>query len=275
MKKGRIMNPLDEFRGLYPLSRTLKFRLIPRWETLERLQESDIIGEESRLRGHCDELKEAVDVLHRRLIEESLAGIDLDWQSLAEAAGGSSAVGSVVGSTVGSVPGSASKSTASTGSASKSVAGTGSASRTLSAVAPALENSVYQGFERALVNKLQYLCTKDDVSVGYQLTSNSVALENLRGQQGFLFFLNPRSLDEATAIAVASFPSSSSASLESPSLAASPASYTPSASQKSPASNASPPSIASPETSEIPDSAEFSESLSLALSALSALTALT
>lgn len=135
---------------------------------------------------------------------------------------------------------------------------------------------MYQGFERALVNKLQYLCTKDDVSVGYQLTSNSVALENLRGQQGFLFFLNPRSLDEATAIAVASFPSSSSsASLESPSLAASPASYTPSASQKSSASNASPTSIASPETSEIPDSSEFSESLSLALSALSALTALT
>lgn len=60
------------------------------------------------------------------------------------------------------------------------------------------EKQVYQSFEKKLIEKLNYLCSKDikptangGVLRGYQLTEKFVSFEEMTKQNGFLFYVRP------------------------------------------------------------------------------------
>ena len=70
------------------------------------------------------------------------------------------------------------------------------------------EKQVYQLFEKKLIEKLNYLCSKDNMPTadggvlrGYQLTEKFVSFEKMTKQSGFLFYVRPdytSAIDPAT-----------------------------------------------------------------------------
>lgn len=66
------MNSLKDFTNLYPLSKTLRFRLEPQGKTLEHIQNYQIIENDERRSKEYKKMKEFMDDYHRAFIDKIL-----------------------------------------------------------------------------------------------------------------------------------------------------------------------------------------------------------
>lgn len=75
------METFSGFTNLYPLSKTLRFRLIPVGETLKHFIGSGILEEDQHRAESYVKVKAIIDDYHRTYIENSLSGFELPLES--------------------------------------------------------------------------------------------------------------------------------------------------------------------------------------------------
>ena len=75
------MKTFSGFTNLYPLSKTLRFRLIPVGETLKHFIGSGILEEDQHRAESYVKVKAIIDDYHRAYIENSLSGFELPLES--------------------------------------------------------------------------------------------------------------------------------------------------------------------------------------------------
>ena len=66
------MSKFKEFIGLYPLSKTLRFELIPQGKMLENFKTSGILERDEHRSDSYKKMKDIIDNYHRFIIDESL-----------------------------------------------------------------------------------------------------------------------------------------------------------------------------------------------------------
>lgn len=78
------MKTLEQFIGLYPLSKTLRFALKPVGKTMENYRESGLLDNDKRRAEDYERVKRIIDEFHKHLINTSLQvdNLHLDWQPL-------------------------------------------------------------------------------------------------------------------------------------------------------------------------------------------------
>lgn len=78
------MKTLEQFIGLYPLSKTLRFELLPVGKTAEKFLASGILGRDKQKAENYPAVKKLIDEWHKNLINESLKDKNLkfDWNPL-------------------------------------------------------------------------------------------------------------------------------------------------------------------------------------------------
>ena len=76
---------LKDFTNQYPISKTLRFELRPCGVTMENIRKSNFLEEDEKRAKDYELIKKAIDDFHRRFIDSSLQGIQLNWQPLADA----------------------------------------------------------------------------------------------------------------------------------------------------------------------------------------------
>ncbi len=69
------MKNLNQFTGLYPLSKTLRFELKPIGKTLENIKESGLLDQDEHRADSYVEVKDIIDNYHKALIERILASL--------------------------------------------------------------------------------------------------------------------------------------------------------------------------------------------------------
>lgn len=81
------MKTLEQFIGLYPLSKTLRFKLVPIGKTAEKFYESGILSRDRKRAEDYPAVKELIDECHKYLINESLKvdNAKIDWIPLKDA----------------------------------------------------------------------------------------------------------------------------------------------------------------------------------------------
>lgn len=79
------MKNLSSFTGLYPISKTLRFELIPQGKTLEHIEKSKILVNDNQRADDYKEVKQIIDGFHKWFIDEALNNLKLDWSELKEA----------------------------------------------------------------------------------------------------------------------------------------------------------------------------------------------
>lgn len=79
------MDTFSDFTNLYPLSKTLRFRLIPIGETLRHFIDSGILEEDQHRAESYVKVKAIIDNYHRAYIENSLSGFELPVESTGKA----------------------------------------------------------------------------------------------------------------------------------------------------------------------------------------------
>lgn len=77
----------QDFIGMYSLSKTLRFELKPTKNTKMYLEKSGMVNQDKQRHEAYKIVKKAIDVLHRRFLEESLAVVNLGAQDLNGLAG--------------------------------------------------------------------------------------------------------------------------------------------------------------------------------------------
>ncbi len=75
------MGIFSDFTNLYPLSKTLRFKLIPVGETLKHFMDSGILEEDQHRAESYVKVKAIIDDYHRAYIESALAGFELPLES--------------------------------------------------------------------------------------------------------------------------------------------------------------------------------------------------
>ncbi len=80
-----MMDTFFDFTNLYPLSKTLRFRLIPIGETLRHFIDSGILEEDQHRAESYVKVKAIIDDYHRAYIENSLSGFELPVESTGKA----------------------------------------------------------------------------------------------------------------------------------------------------------------------------------------------
>lgn len=80
-----MMDTFSDFTNLYPLSKTLRFRLIPIGETLRHFIDSGILEEDQHRAESYVKVKAIIDNYHRAYIENSLSGFELPVESTGKA----------------------------------------------------------------------------------------------------------------------------------------------------------------------------------------------
>lgn len=80
-----MMDTFSDFTNLYPLSKTLRFRLIPVGETLRHFIDSGILEEDQHRAESYVKVKAIIDDYHRDYIENSLSGFELPVESTGKA----------------------------------------------------------------------------------------------------------------------------------------------------------------------------------------------
>lgn len=75
------MEAFSNFTNLYPLSKTLRFRLIPIGKTLKHFIESGILEEDQHRAESYVKVKAIIDSYHRAYIDKSLSGFELPLES--------------------------------------------------------------------------------------------------------------------------------------------------------------------------------------------------
>ncbi len=78
----------EQFTKCYPVTKTLRFSLIPQYETMENVKKYGIIDEDEEKIKNYEKVKPIFDKCHRMFIEESLSGVSLDWGKLAHSLDG-------------------------------------------------------------------------------------------------------------------------------------------------------------------------------------------
>ena len=80
------MNTLADFTGLYQVSKTLRFELIPVGATLQHIEKKSIIDADTRLAESYKLMKKTIDEFHKDFIDRALMGAELtglaDYYSL-------------------------------------------------------------------------------------------------------------------------------------------------------------------------------------------------
>lgn len=71
------MNDLYSFTGLYPVTKTLRFELIPVGETLANIQRKGIVENDTRRADSYMRMKKLIDKYHKWFIDTSLTGLKL------------------------------------------------------------------------------------------------------------------------------------------------------------------------------------------------------
>ena len=67
-----------EFTNQYPVSKTLRFELIPQGRTLEKIEQKGFINQDNQRAEDYKEVKEIIDEYHKDFIEKSLEGLKLE-----------------------------------------------------------------------------------------------------------------------------------------------------------------------------------------------------
>lgn len=75
-------NALDQFIGLYPLSKTLRFELKPVGKTLENIISGGFLEEDEHRADSYKKVKKLIDEYHKDFIDSSLNGLVLDCEAL-------------------------------------------------------------------------------------------------------------------------------------------------------------------------------------------------
>lgn len=78
------MKTLNDFTGLYPLSKTLRFELKPIGNTLENIQKSGILERDSHRAESYIKVKDIIDRYHKAFIERVLDGLTLKTEDKGE-----------------------------------------------------------------------------------------------------------------------------------------------------------------------------------------------
>lgn len=76
------METFSDFTNLYPLSKTLRFRLIPVGKTLRHFIDSGILEEDQHRAESYVKVKAIIDDYHRSYIESSLSAFELPVESM-------------------------------------------------------------------------------------------------------------------------------------------------------------------------------------------------
>lgn len=79
------MKDLRQFIGIYPVSKTLRFELIPVGQTLEWIEKNKVLENDEKKAVDYPKVKALIDDYHKVCIRESLKGIHLDWHPLKDA----------------------------------------------------------------------------------------------------------------------------------------------------------------------------------------------
>ncbi len=78
LTKNTIMNNLSIFTRLYPLSKTLRFELIPQGKTLEHIHENGLLEQDEHRANSYVEVKKIIDEYHKMFINQALDGFKLN-----------------------------------------------------------------------------------------------------------------------------------------------------------------------------------------------------
>ena len=74
------MSQLEQFTGLYPLSKTLRFELIPIGKTRDNIEKSGILERDNRRAVGYKAVKKVIDEYHKSFIELMLNDFELDLE---------------------------------------------------------------------------------------------------------------------------------------------------------------------------------------------------
>lgn len=74
----------SDFTNLYPLSKTLRFKLVPVGKTEENLKTSGILDGDFKRAGAYAQVKNLIDSYHKAFIEDVLSKAELEWGKLYE-----------------------------------------------------------------------------------------------------------------------------------------------------------------------------------------------
>lgn len=78
-----IMNIFENYTKLYPISKTLRFKLIPQFETEENIKKYDVLLKDENRAEEYQRVKELFDKCHKAYLEKVLAEkVDIDWVEL-------------------------------------------------------------------------------------------------------------------------------------------------------------------------------------------------
>jgi len=77
-KYSNIMADLSTFTGLYPVSKTLRFELIPQGKTLEYIEKNGLLAQDEHRAESYINVKKIIDEYHKEFISKSLDGLKLD-----------------------------------------------------------------------------------------------------------------------------------------------------------------------------------------------------
>lgn len=83
MKKTN-QGTISAMKNLFPVQKTLAFRLVPVGKTLQNIEDNGIIGQAEQLEKDYTVLKAAADRVHKRFIEETLSKFHLDYLAIDE-----------------------------------------------------------------------------------------------------------------------------------------------------------------------------------------------
>jgi len=75
-------NNFIEFRGLYEISKTLRFELKPVWETEKLIVENEVFPKDKIVYESYKKIRPFLDNLHTKFIEESLENLNLDFNNI-------------------------------------------------------------------------------------------------------------------------------------------------------------------------------------------------
>ena len=79
------MKNLEQFIGIYPISKTLRFELRPIGKTQEWIEKNKILENDEQKSEDYPKVKALIDDYHKVCIRESLKGVHLDWVPLKQA----------------------------------------------------------------------------------------------------------------------------------------------------------------------------------------------
>ena len=72
----------NNFVGVYPLSKTIRNRLIPDERTQAFIEKEGILSEDEERAAHREICKEVMDDYYRYMLQSVLADVDYDWSGL-------------------------------------------------------------------------------------------------------------------------------------------------------------------------------------------------